>query len=82
MPTPLGIYKPDWADLIYSDEGEWLCFVVETKGSPFLGDLRMNESANIECGKAHFNALKVGESPTRYEVATSVDELLATIPSS
>ena len=79
VPTPLGSYNPDWAVLIDSGEGERLYFVVETKGSPFLGDLRITESAKIECGKAHFNALKVGESPARYEVVTSVDGLLATI---
>ena len=79
VPTPLGSYNPDWAVLIDSDEGERLYFVVETKGSPFLGDLRITESAKIRCGKAHFDALKVGESPARYEVTTSVDGLLATI---
>ena len=79
VPTPLGSYNPDWAVLIDSDEGERLYFVVETKGSPFLGDLRITESAKIQCGKAHFDALKVGESPARYEVTTSVDGLLATI---
>ena len=77
VPTPLGSYNPDWAVLIDSDGGERLYFVVETKGSLVAGDLRSTESAKIECGKAHFNALKVGESPARYEVATSVDELLA-----
>ena len=82
VPTPLGNYNPDWAVLIDSDEGERLYFVVETKGSPFIGDLRITEGAKIECGKAHFNALRVGESPARYEVATSVDELLATISAS
>ena len=79
VPTPLGSYNPDWAVLIDSDEGERLYFVVETKGSPFLGDLRITESAKIACGKAHFKALKVGESPARYEVATTVEELLAGI---
>ena len=78
VPTPLGSYHPDWAVLIDSGEGERLYFVVETKGSPFPGDLRITESAKIECGKAHFNALKVGESPARYEVVTSLDGLLAT----
>ena len=81
VPTPLGSYNPDWAVLVDSDEGERLYFVVETKGSPFLGDLRITESAKIECGKAHFNALKVGKSPARYEVATSVDSLLAAVRS-
>ena len=79
VPTPLGSYHPDWAVLIDSGEGERLYFVVETKSSPFPSDHRPTESAKIECGKVHFNALKVGESPARYEVATSVDGLLATI---
>ena len=79
VPTPLGSYNPDWAVLIDSDEGERLYLVVETKGSPFLNDLRITESAKIACGKAHFKAVKVEESPARYEVATTVEELLASI---
>ena len=80
VPTPLGSYNPDWAVLIDSDEGERLYFVIETKYSRFASDLRSTESAKIECGKAHFDALKVGKSPARYEVATSVEKLLATSP--
>ena len=79
VPTPLGSYNPDWAVLIDSEEGERLYFVVETKGSLVANDLRGTESAKIKCGEAHFNALKVGKSPARYELATSVDELLAGI---
>ena len=75
VPTPLGSYNPDWAVLIDSEEGERLYFVVETKGSLVPNDLRGTESAKIKCGEAHFNALKVGKSPARYELATSVDEL-------
>jgi type III restriction enzyme len=41
---------------------EWLYFVVETKSSVFTDDLRDRDSARIECGKAHFKALAVGES--------------------
>ncbi len=37
------------------------------------------ERARIRCGRAHFDALKVGESPAQYKVATSVDEVLAGI---
>lgn len=77
--TPLGTYNPDWAVLADSADGERLYFVVETKGSPFLDDLRIAESARIACGRAHFDALKVRESPARYEVTTGVDELLATV---
>ena len=77
VPTPLGSYNPDWAVLIDSGKGEQLYFVVETKGSRFVDDLRSIESAKVACGKAHFSALSVAESPARYEVATSVEELLA-----
>ena len=79
VPTPLGGYNPDWAVLIDSDDGERLYFVVETKGSTLVDDLRGVEYAKIECGRAHFDALRVGESPARYDVATSVDDLLAGI---
>ena len=79
VPTPLGSYNPDWAVLIEEETGERLYFVVETKGSLFADDLRGIENAKIKCGKAHFNALEVGESPARYEVASSVDGLLAGI---
>ena len=77
VPTPLGSYNPDWAVLIDSEEGERLYFVLETKGSVFIGDLRDAESAKIKCGEAHFEALRAEESPARYKVATSVVELLA-----
>ena len=79
VPTPLGSYNPDWAVLIDSDDGERLYFVVETKGSPFLDDLRISESAKIACGKAHFHALKRGNSSARYEVAHTFEALLAGI---
>ena len=79
VPTPLGSYNPDWAVLIDSDEGERLYFVVETKSSPYLDDLRITESAKIACGEEHFKALKTGESPARYKVATTVENLLAGI---
>ena len=77
VPTPLGSYNPDWAVLVDTDEGERLYFVVETKASTLLDDLRLAEYAKIECGKAHFEALQVRENPARYEVASSVDQLFA-----
>jgi type III restriction enzyme len=75
--TPLGPYNPDWAVLIEKDGNERLYFVVETKGSLFADDLRYKESAKIECGKAHFKALAVGESPAKYIIARNIDDLLA-----
>lgn len=76
VPTPLGTYNPDWAVLVEKDGTEKLYFVVETKGSLFAGDLRGKEDAKIQCGKAHFKELTVGENPARYEVVTSLDDLL------
>jgi type III restriction enzyme len=76
VPTPLGRYIPDWAVLMEKDGAERLYLVVETKGSLFAEDLRDKESAKIECGKAHFKALRVGEAPAVYKVARSVEELL------
>jgi type III restriction enzyme len=58
------------------DGAERLYFVVETKSSLFTDDLRDKESAKIECGKAHFRALAVGENPARYVVARSANDLL------
>ena len=75
MPTPLGSYNPDWAVLVERDDGERLYFVVETKASLFASDLRNAESAKIECGKAHFAALKVSESPAEYRTARSLDDV-------
>ena len=77
VPTPLGSYNPDWAVLIDTDEGERLYFVVETKGSALVADLRLAEAAKIACGKAHFQALQVRENPAQYKVTASVDQLLA-----
>ena len=77
VPTPLGSYNPDWAVLIDTDEAERLYLVVETKGSTMQDDLRLTEAYKIKCGKEHFQALGVRENPARYEVATSLDQLLA-----
>lgn len=76
VPTPLGSYNPDWAILVEQDGAQRLYFVVETKSSLFTDDLRDKESAKIECGKAHFQSLAVGENPARYVVARSVNDVL------
>lgn len=75
VPTPLGSYNPDWAVLVNKDGTRRLYFVVETKGSLFTDDMRNKERAKIECGKAHFKALAVGENPARYLVATSFSDV-------
>jgi type III restriction enzyme len=75
--TPLGSYNPDWAVLVENEAGERIYFVVETKSSLFTDDLRDKENAKIKCAKAHFEALRVCEPPARYDVARSVDDLMA-----
>jgi type III restriction enzyme len=77
VPTPLGTYNPDWAVLVEHGGAERLYFVVETKSSLFEDDIRDRESAKIECGKAHFKALEVGDNPARFVKATKLDDLLA-----
>lgn len=77
VPTPLGPYNPDWAVLVETDGAERLYFVVETKSSLFMDDLRDKESAKIECGRAHFKALALHEEPAQYIVARTVNEVLS-----
>ncbi len=77
VPTPLGGYNPDWAVLVQTDAGERLYFVVETKSGLFADDLREKERAKMQCGKAHFEALRVSEASPRYVVATDLDDVLA-----
>ena len=43
----------------------------------FTDDLRDKEEAKIECGRAHFKALAVRESPARYVVARNLDDVLS-----
>lgn len=77
VPTPLGTYNPDWAVMIEANGEERLFFVVETKSSMFVDDLRFQEFAKIACGKAHFRSLAVDENPAKYIHANSVDQLMA-----
>ena len=79
VPTPLGTYNPDWAVLVEVDGAEKLYFVVETKSSLFDEDLRDKESAKIKCGKAHFEALSIGENPATYMVARNIQDLMARV---
>lgn len=76
VPTPLGDYNPDWAVLVEKDGEERLYLVVETKSSWLPEDLRPKELAKIECGKAHFAALRVCEAPAQYKVARRVEDIL------
>ncbi|MGL5590840.1 MAG: DEAD/DEAH box helicase family protein [Metamycoplasmataceae bacterium] len=66
IPTPLGSYNPDWAILLKDESKQTkLYFVVETKGSKNIDNLRVSEFQKIECGKKHFVAL---ENEVKFEV--------------
>ncbi len=77
IPTPLGPYNPDWAILVEKGGAERLYFVVETKGSLFVDDLRDNEAGKMACGRAHFKALATGSNPAKFLPATKLDDVLA-----
>jgi len=57
--TPIGSYNPDWAVFMEKDGEQKLYFVLESKGTTSLFDLRSPEQLKIHCGKQHFNALDV-----------------------
>ena len=50
------------------------------KSSLFTDDLRDKESGKIECGRAHFQALHVGEHPAEYVVARNAADVWEHIP--
>ncbi|MGI6235564.1 MAG: type III restriction-modification system endonuclease [Christensenellales bacterium] len=71
--TPLGNYNPDWAVVLDDNGRDRLYFVVETKGSTNLADLRGTEGDKIRCGKEHFAALG---TDVRFDVARDFDEFV------
>ena len=58
--TPIGTYNPDWAVLWERNGEQKLYFVLETKGTESLFNLKTPEQLKIHCGKEHFKALGNG----------------------
>jgi len=58
--TPIGTYNPDWAVYMDRNGEQKLYFVLETKGTLKLDDLRTPEQQKIHCGKRHFQAVDTG----------------------
>ena len=56
--TPIGTYNPDWAVYLEQNGDKKLYFVLETKGTTSIFDLRTTEQLKLKCGKAHFDALE------------------------
>lgn len=77
IPTPLGSYNPDWAVVVEDVGEEKLYFVVETKGSTWSDDLRLQEGAKIQCGEKHFEEIaKETENPAQYIESTDVNGMM------
>ena len=58
--TPIGSYNPDWAVYLEKNGEQKLYFVLETKGTTSLFDLRSPERLKIHCAKRHFESLENG----------------------
>lgn len=76
VPTPLGSYNPDWAVLLTGEGGDRLYFVVETKGSQFLEDLRTSEADKIRCGSAHFQEIALADKQPVFMQAVTAEDVL------
>lgn len=74
--TPIGTYNPDWAVYLTKNGEEKMYFILETKGSTSLLDLRTKEQLKIHCGKQHFKAL---ENNVELQVAKDWREFRSTI---
>ena len=74
--TPLGGYNPDWAVLVEKEGGRASVFRRRDQEWAFCRRLARQGGAKIQCGKAHFRAVRVSESPAEYVVPNSVADIL------
>lgn len=74
--TPIGTYNPDWAVYLNCDGEKKLYFVLETKGTTNLFDLRGPEQLKIHCGKRHFKSLA---NEVELRVASDWNDLKVTL---
>lgn len=63
VPTPLGAYNPDWALVLEVNGKNHLYFVVETKSTDLLGELRDKEQGKIACAEKHFGSIAGTHTP-------------------
>lgn len=57
IPTPVGNYNPDWAFVAQEGKMKHIYFVIETKGTADVHDLKPQENYKIQCAKEHFQAI-------------------------
>lgn len=79
--TPLGPYNPDWALVLEVEGKNHLYFVVETKGTDMLGELRQRESGKISCAERHFQTVADKcDNPARYLApASTLSDVIASV---
>jgi type III restriction enzyme len=70
--TPIGTYNPDWAVYMNKDGVERLYFVLETKGTTHIGDLRTPEQQKIHCGERHLPRWPTVWSLESHEIGASL----------
>lgn len=68
--TPRGNYNPDWAITVNVDGQSETYFVIETKGTSNIGDLKGFEQDKIACGEKHFELIE----DLDYDVCVDYDE--------
>ncbi len=69
LPTPRGMYNPDWAVVLREGAAQKIFFVVETKGGDNLRDA---EKIKTDCATKYFDAVTGGS--VKYHVVTSYRE--------
>ena len=71
--TPMGKYNPDWAIAFREGSVKHIYFVVETKGSEDITQLREVEQNKIECARRHFAS--ISDSTVKFDVVSSYSSL-------
>ena len=77
IPTPVGMYSPDWAIAFNKGTVRYIYFIAETKGSLLddkYGHISPLERAKIKCAKALFRQINNGS--VKYGVVDSYQSLL------
>lgn len=67
IPTPFGNYNPDWAILAETNGSERLYFVVETKSTNEISDLRQEERDRIQAGQRLYESNEFKDKNVKFE---------------
>lgn len=76
IPTPIGNYTPDWAIVCEKHHETQIYFIIETKGTTNLNDLRQHESRKIEYAKKLFDFIKNKNKEIRYDICDNAETFI------